>query len=84
MASFVWYSALNGTRKQENLSRDNWFRVPGSGAAHVIHVKRHCGGLLALRLAGEGAVEITEEALRERLAETGLTLPWERSEACEA
>ena len=80
MASFVWYSALNGTRKQENLGRDNWFRVPGSGDAHTVHVKRHCGGLLALRLVGQGAVEITEEALRERLAETGLTLPWEEME----
>jgi hypothetical protein len=80
MASFVWYSALNGTRKQENLGRDNWFRVPGSGRTCPIHVKRHCGGLLALRLDRDGVSEITEEALRDRLAETGLTLPWEEME----
>ena len=76
MASLVWYSSLNGTRKCENLSKDNWFRVPGSGDAHAIHVKRHCGGLLALRLIDGGAVEITDQALRERLAVAGLRLPW--------
>lgn len=77
MASFVWYAGLNGTRKQENLSRDNWFRIPGIGESSAVHVKRHCGGLLALLLTQNGAVEITEQALRERLAATGLRLPWE-------
>ena len=80
MASFVWYAGLNGTRKQENLSRDNWFRIPGSGDSGAIHVKRHCGGLLALRLTKDGAVEITEQELRERLASVGLRLPWEAGE----
>ena len=39
MASFVWYDGLNGTRKQENLSRDNWFRIPGIGESSAVHVK---------------------------------------------
>lgn len=77
MASFVWYAGLNGTCKQENLSRDNWFRIPGIGESGAVHVKRHCGGLLALLLTQNGAVEITERALRERLAATGPRLPWE-------
>lgn len=80
MPSIVWYQSLNGTRKETELGGASWFRIPGSGDAHTVHVKRHCGGLLALRLTHAGAVEITSEALRCRLSETGLTLPWERDE----
>jgi hypothetical protein len=77
MAAHVWYASLNGSRKQEDISKSNWTRIPGSGGEHPIHVKRHCGGILALRITPSGAVEITEETLRERLRQAGMRLPWE-------
>lgn len=73
--AYVYYSALNGTRKAVNLDRME--RIPGSGDRHVIYVSRHCGGLLAIRLTENGGVEITAESLRDRLKETGQKLPWE-------
>ena len=72
---YIWYSALNGTRKTVNLDRME--RIPGSGDRHVVYVSRHCGGLLAIRLAENGGAEITDEALRDRLQETVQKLPWE-------
>lgn len=74
----IYYMALNGTRKIANISRME-FRV-GSGPFKV-YVSRHCGGLLAIRETISGGVEITEEALRERLKQAGVELPWERKEA---
>ena len=73
--AYVWYSALNGTRKTVNLDRMD--RIPGSGDSHVVYVSRHCGGLLAIRLTENGGVEITDEALRDQLQEAGQKLPWE-------
>lgn len=73
--AYIYYAALNGTRKTVNLDRMD--RIPGSGDAHVVYVSRHCGGLLAIRLTENGGVEITEESLRDRLQETGQKLPWE-------
>ena len=73
----IHYKALNGSTKVENLSREAWFTIPGSGDAYPVKVKRHCGGILAIRLTKNGGVEITSEALRDRLKEVGLSLPWE-------
>lgn len=79
----IHYVALNGSTKVENLSREAWFTVPGSGDSYVVKVKRHCGGILAIRLTKNGGVEITEAALRDRLKEVGLSLPWEvQDEQC--
>ena len=72
---YIYYSALNGTRKTVNLDRME--RIPGSGLTRAVYVSRHCGGLLAIRLTENGGVEITDEALRDRLKETGQKLPWE-------
>lgn len=73
----IHYVSLNGSTKVENLSREAWFTIPGSGDAYPVKVKRHCGGILAIRLTKNGGVEITSEALRDRLKEVGLSLPWE-------
>ena len=74
------YLALNGSQKIEtDMGKECWFTVPGSGDTNVVKVKRHCGGLLAIRLTRNGGVEITEAALRDRLADTGVKLPWEEA-----
>ena len=74
------YIALNGTRKIVNLDRMD--RIPGDDGELQIRVARHCGGLLIIRILSSGSgVEITEAVLRERLKQTGATLPWERSAA---
>lgn len=77
MPSVAWYKALNGSTKETTISGESWFRIPGTASRHSIHVKRHCGGLLALQITEGGLVEITETDLRQVLRDTGLTLPWE-------
>ena len=80
MSNLIHYQALNGTRKVANLGR--MARIPGDNGELQVRVSQHCGGLLAIRILSTGAgVEITEAALRARLASTGARLPWERSEA---
>ena len=75
MARMVYYVALNGTRKVLDLGK--MLKIPGSEDRFQVYVSRHCGGLLAVRMTPNGGVEITEQALRERLAEVGAKLPWE-------
>ena len=78
---YMKYKSLNGTVKMEDFGRDAWFSIPGSGSSGQLWVKRHCGGLLAVEMTLTSVSEITVEAMRKRLEETGMELPWERIEA---
>ena len=70
------YLALNGTYKVQDTSKMHSIGIHG---APEIRVRRHCGGILALRMTQNGAVEITKQALMDRLAELGAKLPWEEA-----
>lgn len=74
---YMKYQSLNGTTKTENFGRDAWFTIPGSGSHGQLWIKRHCGGLLAVEMTLTSVREITEEAMRSRLSQTGMELPWE-------
>ena len=77
MSKMTHYLALNGTYKVQDTSKMH--SINGARGIPEIMVRRHCGGILALRMTQNGAVEITKQALMDRLAELGAKLPWEEA-----
>lgn len=84
--SYVWFSSLNETLKQIDLSAGGWlFIYNGGGTDHYdeigddfeldwIAVRRHCGGLLILRRTYHTDNVMTIEEISVRSAKNWLKL----------